>query len=68
MFKLTGQSFTIHGSSVPCSSVLLFKYLRCKEILHEQKIINTTAAPAPIVPYNQAVQAGNFLFISAIRN
>jgi 2-iminobutanoate/2-iminopropanoate deaminase len=30
----------------------------------EKKIINTTQAPAPIGPYNQAVQAGNLLFIS----
>jgi 2-iminobutanoate/2-iminopropanoate deaminase len=30
----------------------------------EKKIINTTNAPAPIGPYNQAVQAGNLLFIS----
>jgi len=29
-----------------------------------KKIINTTNAPAPIGPYSQAVQAGNFLFIS----
>ena len=29
-----------------------------------QKIIQTSAAPAPIGPYNQAVQAGNLLFIS----
>jgi 2-iminobutanoate/2-iminopropanoate deaminase len=27
-------------------------------------IINTTAAPSPIGPYNQAVMAGNMLFIS----
>lgn len=27
-------------------------------------IINTTNAPAPIGPYNQAVKAGDFLFIS----
>lgn len=27
-------------------------------------IINTTAAPAPIGPYNQAVLTGNMLFIS----
>ena len=27
-------------------------------------IINSTDAPAPIGPYNQAVQAGNFLFVS----
>lgn len=27
-------------------------------------IINTTNAPAPIGPYNQAVKAGNFLFVS----
>jgi 2-iminobutanoate/2-iminopropanoate deaminase len=29
-----------------------------------KKIINTANAPAPIGPYNQAVQAGNLLFIS----
>lgn len=29
-----------------------------------KKIIKTTNAPAPIGPYNQAVQAGNFLFVS----
>jgi 2-iminobutanoate/2-iminopropanoate deaminase len=29
-----------------------------------KKIINTDAAPAPIGPYNQAVLAGNLLFIS----
>lgn len=28
------------------------------------QIINTNAAPAPIGPYNQAVKAGGFLFIS----
>ncbi|HTL09274.1 MAG TPA: Rid family detoxifying hydrolase [Chitinophagaceae bacterium] len=30
----------------------------------EKTIINTTTAPAPIGPYNQAVQFGNLLFIS----
>lgn len=30
----------------------------------EKKVINTTNAPDPIGPYNQAIQAGNFLFIS----
>lgn len=30
----------------------------------EKKIVNTTSAPAPIGPYSQAVQTGNFLFIS----
>jgi 2-iminobutanoate/2-iminopropanoate deaminase len=30
----------------------------------ERKIIITPNAPAPIGPYNQAVQAGNLLFIS----
>src|SRR5687768_1201659 len=30
----------------------------------ETKVIVTNTAPAPIGPYNQAVQAGNFLFIS----
>ena len=29
-----------------------------------KEIINTSQAPAPIGPYNQAVQAGNMLFIS----
>jgi 2-iminobutanoate/2-iminopropanoate deaminase len=29
-----------------------------------KQIINTSKAPAPIGPYNQAVQAGNMLFIS----
>ena len=27
-------------------------------------VINTTTAPAPIGPYNQAIAAGNFLFVS----
>lgn len=30
----------------------------------ERKIVNTNNAPAPIGPYNQAVQFGNMLFIS----
>jgi 2-iminobutanoate/2-iminopropanoate deaminase len=30
----------------------------------EKKVINTPAAGAPIGPYNQAIQAGGFLFIS----
>jgi 2-iminobutanoate/2-iminopropanoate deaminase len=30
----------------------------------EKKIIETNQAPAPIGPYNQAVKAGGFLFIS----
>lgn len=30
----------------------------------EKKIINTKEAPAPIGPYNQAVMANQFLFIS----
>ncbi|MGN6640545.1 MAG: Rid family detoxifying hydrolase, partial [Mucilaginibacter sp.] len=29
-----------------------------------KKVINTTNAPAPIGPYSQAVEAGNFLFVS----
>jgi len=29
-----------------------------------KKIITTSNAPAPIGPYSQAVQAGNFLFVS----
>lgn len=30
----------------------------------EKKVINTAGAPAPIGPYNQAIQVGNLLFIS----
>ena len=30
----------------------------------EKKIIRTDSAPAPIGPYNQAVQVGNMLFVS----
>lgn len=30
----------------------------------EKKIIQTNDAPAPIGPYNQAIQMGNFLFVS----
>lgn len=30
----------------------------------EKTIIKTDMAPAPIGPYNQAVKAGNFLFVS----
>lgn len=30
----------------------------------ERKIVNTTDAPAPIGPYNQAVRTGDLLFIS----
>ena len=29
-----------------------------------KKIVNTNEAPAPIGPYNQAVQVGELLFIS----
>lgn len=29
-----------------------------------KQIINTSKAPAPIGPYNQAIQSGNMLFIS----
>ncbi len=41
---------------------------KCKERITfagmEKKIIRTDNAPAPIGPYNQAVQFGNLLFIS----
>ncbi len=30
----------------------------------EKKVINTSNAPAPIGPYNQAIQFGNLLYIS----
>ena len=29
-----------------------------------KKIVNSNQAPAPIGPYSQAVQAGNFIFVS----
>lgn len=29
-----------------------------------KQIINTTAAPAPVGPYNQAIKAGGFLYVS----
>ena len=37
------------------------KYYIC---FMEKQIINTTGAPAPIGPYNQAVKMGDFLFVS----
>jgi 2-iminobutanoate/2-iminopropanoate deaminase len=37
------------------------KYYIC---FMEKQIINTTAAPAPIGPYNQAIMMGDFLFVS----
>jgi 2-iminobutanoate/2-iminopropanoate deaminase len=41
---------------------------KCKERITfagmEKKIIHTNNAPAPIGPYNQAVQFGNMLFVS----
>ena len=30
----------------------------------EKTVVNTSSAPAPIGPYNQAIQFGNMLFIS----
>jgi 2-iminobutanoate/2-iminopropanoate deaminase len=30
----------------------------------DKQIINTSSAPAPIGPYNQAIRSGNMLFIS----
>jgi len=44
------------------SSISLFNGLLNHNIM--KKIITTTNAPAPIGPYSQAVQAGNFLFVS----
>jgi 2-iminobutanoate/2-iminopropanoate deaminase len=35
-----------------------------KELNMTKEIINTNNAPAPIGPYNQAVKAGNFIFLS----
>lgn len=30
----------------------------------KQEVIHTSAAPAPIGPYNQAIKAGNMIFVS----
>jgi 2-iminobutanoate/2-iminopropanoate deaminase len=38
--------------------------LQPKENKMSKSIINTTNAPAPIGPYNQAVKTGNLLFVS----
>jgi 2-iminobutanoate/2-iminopropanoate deaminase len=35
-----------------------------KELAMNKEIINTSNAPTPIGPYNQAVKAGNLLFLS----
>ena len=48
---------------MPVSSTSLFNGL-LNNSNFMKKIITTTNAPAPIGPYNQAVQAGNFLFVS----
>lgn len=41
-----------------CISIIVTKYP------HMKTIINTSNAPTPIGPYNQAVLAGGFLFLS----
>ena len=41
---------------------ITYKLLQHKKIM--KKIIKTTSAPAPIGPYNQAVIANGFLFVS----
>jgi 2-iminobutanoate/2-iminopropanoate deaminase len=38
--------------------------LLAQNVLMIKQIVNTSKAPAPIGPYNQAVLAGNMLFIS----
>jgi len=38
--------------------------LRITFVFMEKKIVHTGNAPAPIGPYNQAVQFGNMLFVS----
>ena len=35
-----------------------------KARIMSKQVINTSNAPAPIGPYNQAIKSGNFLFIS----
>lgn len=39
-------------------------YLHTKNVKMNKSIIKTSSAPAPIGPYNQAVKANGFLFIS----
>ena len=39
-------------------------YPEIKTFTMDKKVINITAAPAPIGPYNQAIKTGNLLFIS----
>jgi 2-iminobutanoate/2-iminopropanoate deaminase len=41
-----------------------FVFLNFKSIKMNKTVITTSNAPAPIGPYNQAIQAGNMLFIS----
>lgn len=45
-----------------CNEFIIFTLTKINRIM--KKIIHTTNAPAPIGPYNQAVMAGNMLFIS----
>lgn len=57
-------SFFIHAFSIK-SLFLHYKREKSKSYnIEMNKIINTTNAPAPIGPYNQAVIANGFLFMS----
>ncbi len=42
----------------------MYQFQYSKLDLMNKKVINTTSAPAPIGPYNQAIMINGFLFIS----
>ncbi len=44
--------------------IKIYLYRLKKSQQMDKQIINTSTAPAPIGPYNQAVKSGNLLFIS----
>jgi len=58
MYQLKYQYVICSASFVrKCKERITFVYM-------EKKIIKTNNAPAPIGPYNQAIQTGNMLFVS----
>jgi endoribonuclease L-PSP, putative len=53
----------LYKAKIEIVSVALFSLNKNKNIMSKE-IINTTQAPAPIGPYNQAVKVNGFLFVS----
>lgn len=45
-------------------SLIFFLSYNCNNNLSMKKIIKTNEAPEPIGPYNQAIEAGEFIFLS----